>query len=117
MIKSIIRDSTDVFVCIQGKINQFDIRDIIYVEHSSRTVFMYTLKGIVYIPYMPLNQIYQALGNDYLYQCHKSFLVNRIHIESINRTENVVVLKENMGEIAVGRKYRARFLKAMHLME
>lgn len=117
MTKSIIRDSTEVFVCIQGKINQFDIRDIIYVEHSSRTVFMYTLKGIVYIPYMPLNQIYQALGNDYLFQCHKSFLVNRIHIESIDRTENVVVLKNGMGEIAVGRKYRARFLKAMHLME
>lgn len=114
MIKSIIRDATDVFVCIQGKMNHFDIRDIIYVEHCSRTVFIYTLKGIVYVPYVTLYRIHLALGSDYLCQCHKSFLVNRIFIEKIDRTENVIILKDEMGKIAIGRKYKNGFLQEMH---
>lgn len=104
----------DVFVWIQGKMNHFDIRDIIYVEHCCRTVFIYTLEGIVYIPYVTLNSIHLALGNDYLCQCHKSFLVNCIFIEKIDRTENVIILKDEIGEIAIGRKYKSDFLRKMH---
>lgn len=117
MSKSIVRDSMDVFVCIEGKMSQIDIRDIIYVEHSSRTVILYTLHGIVYIPYIPLYQIGDILGNDYLSQCHKSYLVNRCFVERIDRTENLIVLKNYMGEISLGRKYRTRFLREMHLIE
>ncbi|MCM1245171.1 MAG: LytTR family transcriptional regulator DNA-binding domain-containing protein [Roseburia sp.] len=94
--------------------NHFDIRDIIYVEHCSRTVFLYTLKGSIYIPYVTLGSIHLALGCDYLYQCHKSFLVNHIFIEKIDRTENVVILKDEMGTVAIGRKYKNGFLRQMH---
>lgn len=114
-IKSIVRESYDVFVCIEGKLNHIDIRDIIYVEHNCRTVFMYTMKGIVYIPYMPLKRIYDALGNDYLHQCHKSFLVNCAYIERVDRTANLIMLKNDIGKIAIGRKYREEFLQNMHL--
>lgn len=114
MIKSIIRESLDVFVCIQGKMNHLDIRDIIYVEHCNRTVFLYTLKGVIYIPYVTLTCIRLILRDDYLLQCHKSFLVNRIFIEKIDRTENVVILKDEMGEVPVGRKYKKVFLRQMH---
>lgn len=116
MIKSIIREAMDVYVCVAGKLSHTDIRDIIYVEHSSRSVSVYTLKGIIYIPYMPLKQVHQVLGNDYLFQCHRSFLVNPIHIESVNRTDNFVLLKNNMGKIPLGRKYKNAFLKEMHLI-
>lgn len=103
-----------MFVCTHGKMNHFDIRDIIYVEHCSRTVFIYTLKGIIYMPYISLNRIYLVLGNDYLCQCHKSFLVNRIFVDQVDRTANLVILKDYMGKIALGRKYKYSFLKELH---
>lgn len=97
--------------------NHLDIEDIIYVEHNSRTVFLYTVGGVIYIPYLPLNQIYRILGHDYLFQCHKSYLVNRIYVEKIDRTENSIILKNYLGKVAIGRKYRLEVLRDMHYME
>ena len=117
MIKSIIREALDVYDCIEGKQSHIDIRDIIYVEHSSRSVFVYTLKGIIFIPYMPLKKVHRMLGYDFLFQCHKSFLVNPLHIERVDRTDNFIMLKNDMGKISLGRKYKIEFLKEMHMIE
>lgn len=113
--KSIVREALDVFVYVEGRMNHISIEDIIYVEHNSRTIFLYTIKGIIYIPYMPLNRIHRALGTDYLFQCHKSYLVNRIYIETINRTQNYITLKNYLGTVAVGRKYKRGVLQELHL--
>ena len=113
-MKSIIREALDVFVCVEGRMNHVSMEDIIYVEHNSRTVFLYTVKGIIYIPYMPLNRIQRTLGDDYLFQCHKSYLVNRIYVERIDRTENCITLKNYLGTVAVGRKYKRKVLQEMH---
>lgn len=112
----ISRTSRDVFICMQGRLRQIDIEDIIYVEHCRRTIFFYTSNGVVYIPYLSLSRIAGILGDDYLFQCHKSFLVNRIHIDRVDRTENVIILKNEMGEVAMGRKYKVGFLTKLHYM-
>lgn len=114
--KSIVRDELDVFVCVEGRMNHVSMEDIIYVEHNCRTVFLYTVKGIIYIPYMTLGRIQRALGDDYLFQCHKSYLVNRIYIEKIDRTENCITLKDYLGTVAVGRKYKMSVLRRMHMI-
>ena len=41
--KSIVRENSDVFVCVDGKMSHIKIEDIIYVEHNSRAVFLYTV--------------------------------------------------------------------------
>lgn len=94
--------------------SHINMEDIIYVEHNSRTVFLYTVKGVIYIPYMPLYEIHRILGEDYLFRCHKSYLVNRIYIERIDRTENRITLKDHLGIVSVGRKYKAELLRRMH---
>lgn len=114
MTKSITREGSDVFVCVEGRMNHVNIEDIIYVEHNSRTVFLYTIKGIIYIPYMPLHEIHRILGQDYLFRCHKSYLVNRIYIERIDRTGNCITFKDHLGTVSVGRKYKAELLRRMH---
>lgn len=90
------------------------IQEIIYIEHNCRTVFLYTMRGVIYIPYVSLNWIQSTLGTDYFYRCHKSFLVNRLYIDKINRTENTIVLKNYMGTISMGRKYKPALLERMH---
>ncbi len=99
---------------MQGQLSHVGMEDIIYVEHNSRTVFIHTVRGVIYIPYTTLCRVRQALGEDYLFQCHKSFLVNRLHIERIERGKNQIVLKNYMGKLALGRKYREDFLKKLH---
>ena len=113
-MKNIIRKASDVFVSVAGRMTHIQMEDIIYVEHNSRTVLMYTIKGIIYIPYISLERIQAALGTDYLFQCHKSYLVNRIYIEKIDRTENNILLKNLLGELPVGRKYKREVLREMH---
>ena len=114
--KSIVRENSDVFVCVDGKMSHIKIEDIIYVEHNSRAVFLYTVNGVIGIPYMTLNGIYHILGKDYLFQCHKSYLGNRIHIESIDRTGNCIILKNYPGTVSVGRKYKGELLREMHYL-
>lgn len=114
MTKNIVREGSEVFVCVEGRISCMDMEDIIYVEHNSRTVFLYTLQGVIDIPYMPLYEIHRILGEDYLFRCHRSFLVNRIYIERIDRTDNCITLKDHLGTVSVGRKYKAELLRRMH---
>lgn len=97
--------------------NHLEMEDIVYVEHCSRTVFMYTVNGVVHIPYISLQRILHVLGDDYLLQCHRSFLVNRIYIETIDRTSNVVIMKNDMGKVALGRKYKYSLLRQMHYIQ
>ena len=87
---------------------------MLFRSHNSRTIFLYTVKGILYIPYTPLSEVQRVLGGDYLFQCHKSYLVNRIYIERIDRTENFILLKDYLGTVAVGRKYKRGVLQKMH---
>lgn len=73
---SISRRKNTVFFRKDGRIILLDIHDIIYIEHHSRTIFLHTVRGVFLIPYMTLCAIHERLGNDFLCQCHKSYLVN-----------------------------------------
>ncbi len=114
MIRSIIRESTNVFISLQGKMHCLDICDIAYIEHSNRAVLFYTLKGVICIPYISLAGIYQLLGSDYFFQCHKSYLVNRLYVERVDRTANSIDLKNEMGTVPLGRKYKKEVLRRLH---
>lgn len=109
-----MRQDSVVYVSTQGRICQFRMDEIIYVEHNSRTVFIHTMRGVIYLPYATLQRVRQALGDDYLCQCHKSFLVNHLFVERVDRGQNQIVLKNYMGRLSMGRKYREGFLKKLH---
>ncbi len=113
-MNSINRRDLEVYVSMQGRLSQVNMEEIIYVEHNSRTVFIHTERGVIYIPYTTLGRVLRVLGEDYLQQCHRSFLVNRVHIERIDRVKNRIILKNHMGKVALGRKYRDTLLRKLH---
>ena len=100
---SISRRKNTVFFRKDGRIILLDIHDIIYIEHHSRTIFLHTVRGVFLIPYMTLCAIHERLGNDFLCQCHKSYLVNPIYVEQFIRSRNVIILKNYFGNVSVGR--------------
>ncbi|MGN1205901.1 MAG: LytR/AlgR family response regulator transcription factor [Eubacterium sp.] len=112
--KCVSRENDTVFLQKDGRIMLLNIRDIIYIEHRSRTIFLHTIKGVFLMPYMKLCDIHENLGNDFLYQCHKSFLVNWMYVDQFVRSQNVIILKDYFGNVAVGRHYRKAFLENMH---
>ena len=110
----IFRRSNTVFFRKDGKIVLLNIHDIIYIEHHCRTIFLHTVKGVFIIPYLSLCAIHKRLGDDFLCQCHKSYLVNPIYVEQFVSSQNVIILKNYFGNVSVGRHYRKNFLENMH---
>ncbi len=116
-MKSIIRNGSDLFVSTDGWVRQLKMEDIIYIEHFNRGVFFHTPEDTVSIPYISMARVRESLDDDRFLQCHRSFLVNRSYIERIDRAGNGVVLKNHMGRIALGRKYKDSVLRLLHYIE
>ena len=108
MIKSIIRDSTDVFVCIQGKINQFDIRDIIYVESYYRHLGIQMKEQRLEIS-GKIADARKALNPNIFYLCHQGFLVNMNYITKIEQKELICTPDFR---VPISSRRRSDFMKA-----
>ena len=54
---SISRRKNTVFFRKDGRIILLDIHDIIYIEHHSRTIFLHTVRGVLFPVYDPLYDI------------------------------------------------------------
>lgn len=59
-----------------------------------------------------LSQLEEELPGDFI-RCHKSFLVNRRHILSVDRSNSLVVL-DNQIELPISRSYKKAFWEAYH---
>lgn len=59
-----------------------------------------------------LSKLEEALPSEFI-RCHKSFIVNRRHILSVDRT-NASVILDNQMEIPISRSYKKLFWEAYH---
>ena len=59
-----------------------------------------------------LSQLEEELPGDFI-RCHKSFLVNRRHIMSVDRSNSLIVL-DNQMELPISRSYKKAFLEVYH---
>lgn len=59
-----------------------------------------------------LNKLEEMLPSEFI-RCHKSFIVNRRHILSVDRTNSSVIL-DNQMEIPISRSYKKLFWEAYH---
>ena len=59
-----------------------------------------------------LSQLEEELPADFI-RCHKSFLVNRRHIMSVDRSNSVIIL-DNQMELPISRSYKKAFWEVYH---
>lgn len=59
-----------------------------------------------------LNKLEEILPSEFI-RCHKSFIVNRRHILSVDRTNSSVIM-DNQMEIPISRSYKKLFWEAYH---
>lgn len=91
---------------------EYDISDIVYLESFGKKVVIHTYNPRLgakqdTISGYSLMKLLEMVGDDDFIQCHKSYIVNRKHIEQINKTDKVIVMKECGVKIPVGNKFQS----------
>lgn len=88
------------------KVQEIPFKEIVFFEAYDKKIILrmqeqeLTFSGT-------LSQLEQELSHDFI-RCHKSFIVNRRHILSVNRT-NASISLDNQMEIPISRSYKKSF--------
>lgn len=90
---------------------EYEIRNILYIESFGKRLLIHTAKnggGEVtdQISGYSLSRLLDMVPQNRLLQCHKSFLVNPVHIYKIDKANRLLYLKECQTAIPIGEKYQ-----------
>lgn len=90
---------------------EYNIQDIAYLEAFGKQVVIHTNSRQLgrkadKISGYTLSGLYAMLDEPSFVQCHKSYIVNKNHIERINKAVRQIVLREFPEPIPVGSKYQ-----------
>lgn len=78
--------------------------DIVYAEASMRKIILHTTDDDIVIHYKAIYELLKELPATYFVQCHRSLIVNRQYIQSLDKANRVITMKDGT-LIDVGRKY------------
>lgn len=91
---------------------EYEVNRIVYIESFGKKVVIHTknnrgnnqedcLSGY------SLKKLLEMIDSNMIFQCHKSFLVNRQYITKIEKSNKVIWLKDLEVKIPIGNKYQA----------
>lgn len=108
-----LKDSSKTLQIEQKQfILEYDIQDIAYLEACGKQVIIHTnskhlgLKADTISGYT-FAGLYALIDDPSFVQCHKSFIVNKNHIERINKTDRQIILQGFAENIPIGNKYQS----------
>ena len=78
-------------------------RDIFWIETINRNCVFAFAKDKMTASGMNLGELTTKLGGSPFIQCHRSFIVNILHVRKMTETEFIL---ENGGSVPIGRKYQ-----------
>lgn len=93
---------------IRGGVHRIEMSDIVYLEILNRNLIVHTIYDERAFPYRRLGECIDQ-GRGELVQCHRSIAVNCAYVERLDYAERQVLLKKDMGAVAMGRKYMEDF--------
>ncbi len=104
----VMRDDLDagertVSFRLHGIVTKIDIENIVFMRSSQRCIHIHQKDKVTDIPYMRLKDcLWEQYG---MVQCHRSVIVNEKYVENIDFTNHYIQLRDNLGQIEMGRKY------------
>lgn len=111
-LSSQLKDTTKTIQIEQKQfILEYDIQDIVFLEAYGKQVIIHTNskrlgKKADTISGYTLSGLYAKINDPSFVQCHKSYIVNKNHIERINKTDRQIILQGFDASIPVGSKYQ-----------
>ncbi len=92
---------------IDGVIMVAELCDIVFVDVNCRVLQIHNRKyGILSIPYKTIKSFLAEADCEDMIQCSKHCVVNRNYIEYFDYVNRMIRLKDDLGELEVGKKYR-----------
>lgn len=82
-------------------------KDILYFESRNRKLLAVTRHEEIEISKHTLTGLLPELNKDF-FQCHKGFIINSNWIYCVDRTKQLIMLRENRGAIPFGEKFKDR---------
>lgn len=78
--------------------------DVSYIEYMNKKLFVMTVDERIEFTYYSLKKIQELLSEDFV-QIHKSYIVNKSHIKTIDFRQSTIYLS-NQTLIPIGKKYK-----------
>lgn len=105
---SIRRKEKDNYLSLKqrGYIYRINTRDIIYIESVYKKIKVVTDKENIEVNNCTLYKILEELSEEDFVQCHKSFIINRNYIKSIDLANNLIELSSINVQVPIGRKFK-----------
>ncbi len=88
-----------------GVIYPILVKDIVYIEHKRRKMYVHTKSECVEIPYHTCEQTLTELECFGFVLCARGVIVNKKYIYALDTANHFVVLKDGLGSLELGRKY------------
>lgn len=90
---------------------EYEIKSILYIESFGKKLLIHTVQSggaevTDQISGYRLSGLLGMVSDNKLIQCHKSFLVNPVHIYKIDKANRMLYLKECKNAIPIGEKYQ-----------
>lgn len=82
-----------------------NFKDIIYLEYRNRKLHISTLKETLEISTYTLSKVQEQLPTSFI-RCHKGYIVNEDFIIELDRTNRMIRLIDDLGEIPYGEAYK-----------
>lgn len=104
-----MEEEKTLFFRKDGILFAVDAGEIVHVNIQKQTMHIHTNKDdTLSVPYMSLKKFLADASCDYFVQCSKSCAVNKRYIENIDYTNRYIGLKDNLGKVEIGMRYRSQ---------
>ena len=99
-----------IYFKTNGIVCQVKINDIVYIDNKISTLSIYCKDGeIVEAPYKSTKQLILELGSTKFLKCNKSEIVNCDYVKFADYSNYLIKLKEDFGELKIGRRILKSF--------
>jgi DNA-binding LytR/AlgR family response regulator len=109
-------DERTVRIEQKGFIFEYRLREILYIESFGKkmVIHLLTQQGDhrqEKIAGYSLKAMLELLDDELFVQCHKSYILNKTHVEVIQKAENLIKLRHCLAPLPIGHKYRSQVLE------
>lgn len=94
----------------EGVLFAMNVDEIKYIETHFRTVTVHTTEETIEMPYATNRQLLKDLPRKYFIQCSRNVILNRMHIEYIDKANQIVQMRKDK-QVGIGGKMKKRFFE------
>ena len=107
------RNTRYVYYRKDGILYSVDTEQIIYIETSKRTLYLYLENEEISIPYKTGVSVVHELNAEEFLQCSRNAIVNKKYIAYVDKTNRYVTMK-NGKTLEIGRMMKNKFLQELN---